>query len=166
MTIAGLCSSTRASATSWRWPIERPRPPSPTCGLQPVRQRLEPVAAADAPRDLRDLVVGRVGPGVADVVGHRAGEEERRLRHDAQLPPVVGQVEGADVVPVDQDLAALELVEARDQLAKRRLARAGVPDERERLPGGNRQVEVAQDRLLIGVAEVDIAELDLARPDA
>ena len=46
------------------------------------------------------------------------------------LPAVLGQVEAADVAPVDQELAALELVEARDQPGDAALARAGVPHQR------------------------------------
>src|SRR5262249_42875051 len=57
-------------------------------------------------------------------------------------------------------LPTLELIEARDQPSQRGLARAGMADERDGLSGGNRQVEVAQYRLLIRVAEIHIAELD------
>ena len=72
------------------------------------------------------------------------------------------QVERADVVAVDQDAPALELVEAPDQLADARLARAGVPDQRQRLARADVQREVLQYGLLLVVAEVDVIELDLA----
>ena len=65
-------------------------------------------------------------------------------------------------MPVDEDPPALELVEPSDQLAERRLARAGVADQRDGLPGLDRQVEVLEDPLLLGVAESDVAELDPA----
>ena len=61
MTIAGSCSSTRASATSCRWPIDS-RALSPTCGLQTLRQRINqspsPICGA-ALLDLSSLASGR-----------------------------------------------------------------------------------------------------------
>src|SRR5690606_15238108 len=126
----------------------------------------EPVAAADAARGAHDLVVARLGPGVADVVAHRAGEQEGRLLDDAELPPVGGEVELADVDAVDEDAPALELVEARDELADRRLARAGVADERDGLPGLDDEVEALEHGLVLLVAEVHAAELDAPRQAA
>ncbi len=127
---------------------------------QPPRQRLQPLAARDAPRHRLNFRIARLGPRVAHVVGDRAGEEEGELRHDAQLAAILREVERADVASVEEQLAALELVETRDQLAQRRLARAGVADDSHALPGGDRQAEVAQHPLLLSVGEVELAELD------
>ena len=38
--------------------------------------------------DVGDLLVGGLGLGEADVVGDRAGEQERILQHDAELAAV------------------------------------------------------------------------------
>ena len=46
---------------------------------------------------------------------------------------IVAQVEAADIAPIDQQLSALELVETGNQFADARLARAGMPDERDGL---------------------------------
>ena len=108
----------------------------------------------------RHLVIGRFRAGIADVVGDGAGEQEGHLRHDAELAAIGVQVR-ADVVPVDQELPALELIEAGDQLAQRRLARAGVPDQRHGLAGADVKREMVQHRLL-RIAEADVAEVDLA----
>src|SRR5690606_600683 len=102
------------------------------------------------------------GLGVADVVAHGAGEQERRLLHDAELAPVRGEVELADVEPVHQYPPALELVEAGDQLAYRRLPGPGVADERHRLARLDHQVEADEHRLAGVVVEVDALELDAA----
>jgi uncharacterized membrane protein len=79
--------------------------------------------------------------GIADIVRYGAGEEERQLRHNAQLAAIFGEIEGADIRAVDADRAALELVEARDELAQRRFARAGVAHNRHRLAGADAQAE-------------------------
>ena len=67
----------------------------------PFGQGLDPVAAADlVARRAGPRPSAGVGPRIADVVGDRAGEQERRLRHDAELPPIAWQVERADVAAV------------------------------------------------------------------
>src|SRR5690606_19690419 len=131
-------------------------------GVQAVRQGLEPVAAADAPGGPHDLLVAGARSGVADVVAHGAGEQERGLLHDAELAPVGGEVELADVVPVHEDAAALELVEAGDELPDRGLAGARVPHQGDGLAGRDHEVERLEDGLLRPVAEVDGPELDAA----
>ena len=153
MRIAGSCSSTRARATSWRWPIESARPRSPTCGYQAVRTGRRSSRRRRSAAPPLDLVIGRRPGGHSGCCRHRAGEQERRL---GTMPTVakVAQVEGADVLAVDQHLTALELIEARDQLDDARLARAGVPDEGDGLARSDRQVKVGQDRRTRHVAEV------------
>ena len=56
------------------------------------------------------------------------------------------------------------VVEARDELHDRALARAGLADERDRLAGRDAQVDAAQ-RLVdrVRVLEVHVVELDVAR---
>ena len=103
MMIEGSCSSTRARATSWRWPIERALPCFAHLCLQAIGQSIEPVAIADLLCHCVDLRIGGFGAGIADVVGHRAREEERDLRHNAQLAVVGLQIEGADIVSIDEE---------------------------------------------------------------
>ena len=107
------------------------RPPrSPTSVSKSLGQRLQPLPVADAPRQGLDLEpvcaqAGRSGYCRPRVPAKRNGD----LGDDAQLPAVLAQVEGPDVHAVNQQPAALELVEAGDQLGDRRLAGAGVADE-------------------------------------
>ena len=78
-----------------------------------------------------DLGVGRPGSREAQVRGDRPREQGRVLEDDAELPPVRVQVDLAQVAAVDADRARSRVVEARDQLRRRRLAAAGLADERE-----------------------------------
>ena len=79
------------------------------------------------------LLVGRVEPAVADVVHHRVGEQERILQHDADLRAQAGSGHIAHIDAVDRHRAARHIVEARQQIDDRGLARAGRPDDRDRL---------------------------------
>jgi hypothetical protein len=50
----------------------------------------------------------------------------------------------AQVVPVDADRSLARVIEARGELGERRLARAGLPDQRDRLSGRDVELDVAQ----------------------
>ena len=72
-----------------------------------------------------------LGPAERDVVRDRAGEEEALLRDDAELPAQRLLPHLAQVGAVDRDRTVGRVVEAREQLGDRRLARARVADERD-----------------------------------
>ena len=82
---------------------------------------------------------------------HRAGAQ-RGMRDVAQI------------VPVDQHLPGGRVVEARDQLRDRRLARAGRTDEGDGLARRRSQVDVVQDRRRGVVSERDVLETICPRP--
>ena len=67
----------------------------------------------------------------------------------------------ADVDAVDRDLPAADVVEPRRQVAERRLAGAGLADERRRRPVRDRERDVLQ-RPVLAVAEPDVVEDDVA----
>jgi hypothetical protein len=87
----GFCTSTRVRATNCRWPIDRRLPRSPTSLAIPSGS-VSSHSLADLARRSLDVFVGGLRAGVADVVGHRAGEEERHLRDDAQSAAIGCQV--------------------------------------------------------------------------
>ena len=80
-------------------------------GREAVRKVVQPVPRADVRGGPPYPFVGSVAQPVADVLLDRPGEEERRLRNDADLPPVRGEVQAPDVLAVDGDRSGLELVE-------------------------------------------------------
>ena len=143
----GSASSARAIEISWRSPAESPLPPSRTSCCSPSSKRRAIRSTPTALRDVCDLLVGRLGLREADVVGDRAGEEERILQHDAELAAVRAQLELAQVVAVDADRALVGVVEAADELRRRRLAAARLADEREAAAGRDVDVDRVQHRL-------------------
>src|SRR2546426_1346466 len=103
-----------------------------------------------------------------DVGFNRSGEKKRILKDDAELTPQILEIDGANVLAVEKDLAALNIVETKKQGNQRGLARAGVADDGERLAGLNTERDITQYPILvrrlgnIAVAEPDIAEFDFA----
>ena len=79
------------------------------------------------------LRLGRLRPGVAQVVADRGVEEVRLLGDDADRAPEGRQRDPPDVDAVDLDGAAVDVVEARHEVGRRRLARARRADERDEL---------------------------------
>lgn len=66
---------------------------------------------------------------IGDVVSDGAGEQDRVLRHDADLPPKVVQLDLANICSVDRDAALIDIVEAADQIYRRRFADARLAHE-------------------------------------
>ncbi len=131
-------------------------------GLQPFRERCDPVTFANCHGGRQYLVIAGIGLRVADVVGYGAGKEEWRLGNNAQLLAIFRQIERPDRATIDQQITILKLVEARDQLAERGLASAGVSDDGQCLSARNRQIEVIEHLRAIGIGEGEIAEFDFA----
>ena len=117
---------------------------------------------ADGLRGRHDLLGRGVGPAEGDVLGDGAGEEEPLLRHDAELAAQRVLRDVAQVVPVDRDPPFGRVVEAGDQLRDRRLAGAGVADERDRRAGRHVELDPVQHlRERRAVAEADVLEVDV-----
>lgn len=84
---------------------------------------------------IQDGLVAGPRPGIANVVPHRAGEEERLLGHQPDLLPVLPQVQCAHIAAVHQQVAPLELVEAGDEVGNAAFAGPGMPHQGHGLPG-------------------------------
>ena len=142
--IGGSLSSARAMAMRWRWPPESRLPRSPICGV---------VAA----REVEDEVVGEGGAGggldprlvhvleaVGDVGAHGVVEEHRLLGDEADLLAQALERRVAHVDAVDGDGALGHVVEARQQLDERGLARARHAHDGHHLPGARGEGDPAQ----------------------
>ena len=90
------------------------------------------------------------------------------LRHHADLAAQRLLRDLRDVLAVDEDAPALEVVEAQEQVDERRLAGAGAADEADLLARPDGQREVLDDLRLPAVVEAGVLEADLAarRPRA
>ena len=106
----------------------------------------------------------RVGTPVGDVARDGVVKQHRLLGDDADLRAQRRQRDVADVHAVDPDRAAGDVVEARDQIDQRRLARAAAAHNRDHLAGLRREAHAAQDRprVAVIVGEDDVVELQRA----
>ena len=100
--------------------------------------------SADELGGLRDvgrvphLVVGSVLFAVADVVGDRAGEQHGLLRDEADLARSSACGISRTSTPSTSTRPLVHVVEARDQVDQRGLARAGAADDGRDLARGGR----------------------------
>ena len=111
---------------------------------------------------LLDLLVGRVGLGEAQVLPDGSVEEVGLLRDDADRARDRGHRRAADVDPVDGDAAAVDVVEACDEVADGRLPGPRLADERGRRPCGHVEADVLEGPRALAVAEPDVVEGDVA----
>src|SRR5690606_41443306 len=90
----------------------------------------------------------------------RALEQPGVLEDHADVAPQLVPRHLGDVLAVDEDPAAVELVEAHDQVHERRLAGAGVAHDRDGLPRLDDEVEALDERPVVLVAERYVLEHD------
>ena len=130
-----------------------------------VAQRMAGDEALDAgkPRRREDFFVGGLRLAERDVVAQLAEEQVGVLQHKANAGAQIGRVVLADVDAVDQDAALLRLIEAEQQAADRRLARADAADDADALAGRDLERNLLE-RVLgsVRVAEGDVLECDAA----
>lgn len=108
--------------------------------------------------------VTRVRVGQRDVLPHRSPQQHHVLEQEPDVPVQLGARQGADVGPTQPDLAAGDVVEAREQQPERGLPRAGRADQRGDGAGREHRVDAVQHLVAVGVTETDVGELDGERP--
>ena len=104
---------------------------------------------------------GGARPPVADVLGDRSAEEDRLLRHGADLPAQEVHFQLAQIVAVEQQAAAVGIVEAADQRGQRRLSRARWTHHRHHFAGRETQRHVVEHRQVLAgrIGEADLRQL-------
>src|SRR5690554_415104 len=114
-------------------------------GAVAVGKRADEVVRTHRPRGVLDLGERRSRAPQRNVVGDRAAEEVGLLRdHDDRAAQVLG-VELSQVDAVEGHGALARVIEPRDELGERRLARTRRADEGDRLPSWNVECEFRQD---------------------
>ena len=129
-------------------------------GVEPPGQVVHELGLGDLERLVDLRVGGRVGVRVAaegEVLPGAHREQRRVLERGRHQRAEVAQVEVADVDAVDQDPAAGDVEQPRDQGGQDGLAGAGRPDDRDGLARRELEVDPAQHLLLgAGEREVDV----------
>ena len=128
------------------WPPDSVMPRSPTTCRSPsgtpstsLSSRATRRGLAQPSRDRSPAPASRSSRGLRHaerhVLGDRVREQERLLRHEADRAAQAVERDLADVDAVDEHRPRRRVVQARQQVDQRRLARAGRADERDGLPG-------------------------------
>ena len=124
--------------------------------------RDELLGLRDAQRPL-DVLVRDVHVGEGDVRGHGAREESPQLGHVSHPRAQVGERHATDVDAVERDGALGDVVEARDELHERRLARARGADDAEDRARADLERDVRHHaRRRVGIGEAHVVEDELA----
>src|SRR5262249_41583781 len=94
----------------------------------------------------QDLALAGVEVAIANVVGNRPMKDGRRLRYlrDGLVERIPGHAR--DVLPVDEDAAALRLELPPQQLDQRALAGSRGADQGDLLAGGDVEIEMVEQR--------------------
>jgi hypothetical protein len=130
--------------------------------LSPVEigQAHHKIVRVRLPRRGDHRFVGRIGPAVTNVLADRAVQQRRILRDHADLLAQALLRRQRDVLPVNQDAPALDVVEAQHEIDQRRLAGAGTPDQTDLFARLDRQREVVDHAASLAVVEPDVLEPD------
>ncbi|CAO4137227.1 hypothetical protein OFEAOIEE_LOCUS4996 [Methylorubrum extorquens] len=108
--------------------------------------------------------VVRFGSCEADIVHHGAVQQPDLLRHHRERVAQRILPHAGDWLFVDADLAAIDVVEALEQVHERRFARPRRSDDADLLAGRDRQRDAVERRVPRPVAEGDVAQFDLPAP--
>ncbi len=109
------------------------------------------------------FLVRGIGPTVSDIALDRVGEQQRGLQHDPDLTAQRDQIHAADIHAVDQQFSLAHIVETRDQVDQRRLARPRGADQRHNAIRLDLEVDSTQGGgLFILIFQPHLAEFDLA----
>ncbi len=92
----------------------------------------------------------------ANVLGDGSGEQERVLQHHPEMAAQLGHILFAHIDAIDQNAAALDLVEAHHQADDGGFAGAGVADDRRCLVGLDHERHVFQNPLHLGDGSEDL----------
>ena len=136
-------------------------PPLPDHGVEPFRQVLDEVLAVGEAGGLLNLLEGRFGTAVRDVLPDGRLEEQRLLQDHPDLLDQRIRFVVANVAPVYAHGALHGVVEAQDQARQGALPRAGGPHDRRHFARLYLQFDVPQHWLIRVVTEGDALEAHL-----
>ncbi len=125
----------------------------------PVHQRIDEGLGTCFGHRSAQLLIGRVRPAVQQVVADRAMQERGILGDHADLLAQAFLRDVGNVLVVDQDAAAFQVVQAQQYVDQGRLAGTGRTHQADLLARLHHQVEACDHAALLAVVEVDALEV-------
>ena len=127
------------------------------------RQGVDEFSRPCAPGRLAHRVQIRLGTSEPDVVGDRALEQARLLRHPGQMTAPVLQIDPGERLFADQDASSGRNQEPEQQIDHRGLARAAGADQRNALPRRDVEVETLERLASRLITEMHVLEAHTER---
>ena len=132
-------------------------------GVELLLAALDEIQRLGAGRGGAQFLIGRVRLADAEVLSERTIEQQRFLKHHADVSPQRRQLHRTYVHTVDLDDAGLRIERAMQQRDRGRLAGAGRTDQRDGLARQCGEGEILDRRPLAVIGERDVVEFDEAR---
>src|SRR5882757_6457885 len=115
-----------------------------------LRQGANEFAEPDFINGVFDFGAVDAGGAETDIRFDGAGEKKWILQNDSELTAEILQIDQANVLAVEEDLAPLNVVKAEQQGNQSGFSRAGVSDDGEGLTGFNAEGDIAEDPIFVG----------------
>ena len=129
-------------------------------GIDAARQTLNEFLCIRGANGIPDLFIRRIQTTVEDIFFDGGIEEERILRHEADVVAKGADRHIPDVDAVDADGSACHIIEARKQVGNGGLAGAGGPDDGDGLSGSGDEIQICQDRIFFFIGKGHMARFD------
>ena len=114
-----------------------PGPAFADARVESVRQVGDDLGGPGQADRVEQLACRRCGAGEPQVVGNRAVEEARRLRHVPDDGPPGAQLDVGELDAADEDPAIIRFEEPKQEAGQRGLPGTARPDDRQPAPGGD-----------------------------
>src|SRR2546423_902577 len=126
----------------------------------PLRQTRDEIVGICGLCRSHHVLLGSDYVAVKDILSNRSREEDRLLKDEADFLPYAAQVKPIEGGSVNQDQACVRLVEPEEQVDERGFADTARSDDRDRLPGLDREREILEYISIRPISERDPVELD------
>ena len=130
-------------------------------GVVAASETADEVVGTDQSCRLDTLLVGGIEFAIADVVEDSPSEEVGLLQYDAHALAEGVLADRGDGNAVVENLTALYLVETVDEVDDGGLARSRTSDKGNLLSRVGVDIDIEEHLLVVGIAEVDILEVDI-----
>ena len=134
-------------------------------GIDAARQTMNEFLCIRGTNGIPDLFIRRVQATVEDIFFDGGIEEERILRHEADVVTKGADRHIPDIDAVDVDGSACHIIETWKQVGNGGLAGAGRPDDGDGLSGSGDEIQIRQDRVFFFIGEGHMARFDTALCD-
>ena len=144
--------------------LGKPDPALADLRVYSVRQLFDKIPGSGGLQCGHHVRIAGAGPGEAQIVGDRAVEEKRFLRHQPDLLAQRAEIEVAHIHPTEHYVPPGNIVVTQQQIGQGGLARPGVPDQGSDLARRQRERKIGQHRRSPRIAVVHFFVADLGHP--